>query len=240
MAADRRPAIVRCWLFLEVGALNCLAHAICFLDDPWLMVGTGLPDWLSMCDRRVRLRPRHVDFESTPEDPRVIAVTRGIRQHWHDDEWFHASPAFHEVSSGIGAMFRRKFDSGDNFRAGFLGHIALELLIDGILCERCDDALDRYYENVGAVNARELQELVNGLGARQTDAIIPFLSRYRTEQFLRDYVDDARLLYRLNRVLHRVRLPGLPDEAAAVVAHGRELVRDRLPELLNPEILAAG
>ena len=41
--------------------MNCLAHGINFLDRPWFLVGTGMPDWLSMVDRKVRLRPKHID-----------------------------------------------------------------------------------------------------------------------------------------------------------------------------------
>ncbi len=236
--------------------MNCFAHAVRFLDDPWFMLGTGLPDWLSMADRAVRLRPRHLDAlaaetadpplttdhaDSTASDDTcddTTALARGVRQHWHDDDWFHASRAFHEVSSEIGVMFRRDFNTGDNFRAGFLGHIAMELLIDGVLTEHQPQALDDYYAVVESADGHRFQQLVNGFGARPTEALLPFLDRYLSEQFLRDYVDDERLLYRLNRVLARVRLPPLPHRARQVIGKGRTIVRERLPELLTTEFLS--
>ena len=52
-------------------------------------------------------------------------------------------------------------------------------------------------------------------------------------------MDDAKLLYRLNRVLVRVRLPELPDGAVRVITESRKLVRDEMPALVNEEILAA-
>lgn len=219
--------------------MNCLAHAIRFLDQDWFAIGTGLPDWLGMADRSVRLRPKHVDPVAESGDSDAANLCRGIQQHWHDDDWFHVTPAFHAVSGGIGKMFRKHFDAGDNFRSGFLGHIAMELLVDGILTERSPGVLDRYYALVDSIDAHELQNKVNALGAKQTEALVPFLDRYRSEQFLRDYVDDGRLLYRLNRVLARVRLPELPEGAEHVIAEGRKLVRDNLPELVGDEIIEA-
>ncbi len=218
--------------------MNCLAHAIRFLDQKWFAIGTGLPDWLGMSDRKVRLRPKHVDpiAEGTGD---AADFCRGIQQHWVDDDWFHTTPAFHEVTTRIGAMFKQRFDAGDNFRSGFLGHIACELLIDGVLAEHDPTALDRYYKLVESIDAVDLQNKVNALGAKPTDTIVSFMERYLSDQFLRDYLTDSGLLYRLNRVLARVRLDPLPDQASCVVAESRELVREQLPSLLSSEILAA-
>ena len=218
--------------------MNCLAHAVCYLDDTWFMLGAGLPDWLGMSDRSVRIRPKHVEPHMDGDDERA-RLCRGIQQHWIDDGWFHKSAAFHEVTSRIGTRFREHCDAGDNFRSGFLGHIACELLIDGVMSENEPGLLDRYYDIVKRLDAERLQELVNGLGAKQTNRLPAFLSRYIRDAFLRDYVDDAKLLYRLNRVLARVRLAPLPDSATVVIGEGRELVRAALPRLISPEMLAA-
>ena len=217
--------------------MNCLAHAIRFLDQDWFAIGTGLPDWLGMADRSVRLRPKHIEPVIESGHPDDASLCRGIQQHWHDDDWFHVTPAFHSVSGSIGKMFREHFDAGDNFRSGFLGHIAMELLVDGILTEQNPGVLDRYYALVDSIDAHQLQNKVNALGAKQTEALVPFLDRYRSEQFLRDYVDDAKLLYRLNRVLARVRLPELPESAVRVISDSRKLVRDQMSVLLTDEIL---
>jgi hypothetical protein len=63
-----------------------------------------------------------------------------------------------------------------------------------------------------------------------------FIEIFRTEQVLRDYSDDDRLLNRLNQVLRRVKLSPLPAEAAAFVAASREIVRQRINELLPDQL----
>ena len=40
--------------------MNYFAHALPFLDDdPYFVAGTGVPDWLSVADRDVRVRLKH-------------------------------------------------------------------------------------------------------------------------------------------------------------------------------------
>jgi hypothetical protein len=41
--------------------MNYFAHARPFLDQPYFMAGTGVPDWLTVVDRRVRLRAKHAE-----------------------------------------------------------------------------------------------------------------------------------------------------------------------------------
>jgi hypothetical protein len=57
--------------------MNYLAHALPFLDDPYFVAGTAVPDWLMVADRRVRMRPRYVEPWTRDADPLVAAVARG-------------------------------------------------------------------------------------------------------------------------------------------------------------------
>lgn len=213
--------------------MNCFAHAIDYLDDPWFAIGTCMPDWLSMVDRKVRLRPKHIDPACDDSGGPADQLARGIKQHWEDDEWFHRTVAFHEVTSEVGVLFKNAHGSEDRFRSGFVGHIATEMLIDAVLSERNPGAMDRYYEAVESVEAAQVESQINSFGAKPTDRMQYFMQRYLEEQFLRDYEDNERCLYRLNRVLERVRLVALPDAACAQIGAAREIVRDRCDDLLR-------
>ena len=41
--------------------MNYFAHALPFLDQPYFVAGTAVPDWLSVVDRQVRVRRRHAE-----------------------------------------------------------------------------------------------------------------------------------------------------------------------------------
>ena len=38
--------------------MNYFAHGYAFLDDPYFLAGTAVPDWLSVIDRRMRARSK--------------------------------------------------------------------------------------------------------------------------------------------------------------------------------------
>ncbi len=80
--------------------MNYFAHGIRFLDRPWFLAGTALPDWLSVIDRRVRLRPKLLtpiaDGSSTVE----AELAAGALRHIEDDRWFHKTRAFAEATAG--------------------------------------------------------------------------------------------------------------------------------------------
>src|SRR5579863_1721413 len=112
--------------------MNYFAHGIRFLDSPYFLAGTALPDWLSIVDRRVRLRPALVtpfsDGAGTPQ----AELAAGVLQHFADDDWFHKTPAFAVASAKLTVLFREALPSDDGHRPAFLGHILTEILLDAV------------------------------------------------------------------------------------------------------------
>ena len=45
--------------------MNYFAHGYAFVDDPWFLAGTAVPDWLNVSDRGVRVRERQAEPWST-------------------------------------------------------------------------------------------------------------------------------------------------------------------------------
>ncbi len=215
--------------------VNYFAHGLRFLDRPYFLAGTAIPDWLSVADRRVRMRERLVipfaDASGTPQ----AEIAAGVLQHLHDDNWFHKTRGFAELTAEVAALFRSVLGNEDGFRPGFLGHIATELLLDAALISRGDDQLDRYYSVMSTVDPNMIEDVVNQMAKNQTDRLALVILAFRHVQFLRDYVDSSRLLYRLNQVMSRVKLPGLPDEIEQVLETARQLVKTQVHTLLPPE-----
>ncbi len=226
--------------------MNFFAHAIAFLDNPYFVAGTSAPDWLSVADRPVRIRARLIDKFLGENDQDDVdenctdlrfAFAAGARQHLTDDDWFHRQRVFTEVNADLAGRFRRDLGPDDNFRAGFLGHIVTEMLLDRVLIERCPELLDRYYEAVAFVDAEEIQATVGQIATRPTDRLSSLLPRFVDERFLQDYVDEKKLLFRLNQVMRRVKLPVLADEIEETLAESLEVVEARHRDLLPAHVL---
>jgi hypothetical protein len=214
--------------------MNYLAHGWRFTDEPYFLAGTAAPDWLSVIDRKVRLRSRvAAEFTGSP-DPIVAAVARGIVQHHTDDAWFHATPAFNELNFAFSLEIRDALPGDEGFRPSFLGHILVELLLDAALTEENPDRLDAYYAALAALDPSKTEAAISRLATKPTDRIEMLLHRFAEERFLYDYLDDAKLLTRLNHIMRRVRLPPLPPSLVELFPSMRDRVRERMVVLLTP------
>jgi hypothetical protein len=131
----------------------------------------------------------------------------------------------------LARLFRDFLGPGDNFRCGFLGHIACELLLDAVLVERHPSSLERYYECFAQLDPTRLSRAVCDLAGQPVD-VERWLPLFCREQFLRDYGDNTRLAYRLNQVLRRVKLDPLPAGIEEPLSAGRSIVRSYADGLL--------
>jgi len=213
--------------------MNYFAHARDFLDDPYFAAGTAVPDLLTVADRRVRLRRKHVlPFVDDP-DPAAASVARGILQHLADDARFHGTRAFAELSLGLTAAVRNALGEERGFRPSFLGHLLLEVLLDASLAAENPDRLEAYYRSMDSVVPGVIEEAVNRMSPRSTDRLAGMVLRFCRERFLWDYLEDAKLLVRLNQVMRRAKLRQLPESFREVLPQARRRVDDRRVALLE-------
>lgn len=214
--------------------MNYLAHGYRFLESPLFLAGTAVPDWLSVVDRKVRARAklvRPVVGSTSSED--IRAVGRGILRHHADDDRFHNSELFLRLSSKLSVAFRKQMPDPFDHRPGFLGHIVVELMLDATLAADEKTLLDEYYAAMNAVNAQVVESATNKMAARSTDRLAWFIDRFRNEKFLYDYLDDDRMLHRLNSVLRRVKLPRMEPESTSVLGLARELLQHNASRLVE-------
>lgn len=215
--------------------MNYFAHALRHLDRPYFVAGTAVPDWLSVADRKVRLRPRQLEPWFSSDDLIQAEVAAGAAQHLHDDGWFHATRGFAEVTTELTHLFRKRLGADDKYHCGFLGHVGMEMLLDAILMERFPAEFEQYYRVLATIEPATVQAAVNRMAKQPTDRLAWFVELFRQKQILRDYSDDQRLLTRLNQVLDRVKLSPLPAEAVDLLAISRDIVRQRVDDLLPLE-----
>jgi hypothetical protein len=214
--------------------MNYLAHGWRFASEPYVLAGTAAPDWLSVIDRKVRLRSRTAAEFTADADPALAAVARGVVQHHIDDAWFHATTAFNELSLAFAVEVRAALPGDEGFRPSFLGHILVELLLDAALTEEDPRRLDDYYAALAALDPAATERAVSRLATRPVERIAALVGRFLHERFLYDYLDDGKLLTRLNHVMRRVGLPQLPPDLADLFPTLRQRVRERRAELLTP------
>lgn len=214
--------------------VNYFAHAIALLDDPYETAGAAVPDWLGLTRPRIRCRARHASPWIDHDDPLVAAIARGVMRHHADDDWFHQTEAFGDLSMALAREVRRVTGDADGMRPGFLGHILVELLLDATLLEEQPAALDRYYDALASIDATVVADAVSEISAVDASQLAIIIQRFVEIRFLFDYADDRLLLMRLNQVMRRVRLPQLPEQLTEILPAARKAVAARRHELLPP------
>jgi hypothetical protein len=215
--------------------VNYFAHGRRFVDDPYFLAGTAVPDWLSVVDRRVRVRGKHAQAFVDDPDERLAALARGIAQHHHDDRWFHETTAFAELSWRFTARIRDALAPDDGLRPSFLGHILVEILLDAELIAQSPDELEAYYGALRSLDGQFVEAGVNRMAQQSCDHLAALLPRFIEERFLYDYADDEKLCYRLNQVLRRVKLATLPEGFGELLHEARRIVHARTDDLLTPD-----
>ncbi len=204
--------------------MNYFAHGHRFLNDPYFLAGTAVPDWLSVADRKVRAhRNRAIQFVNHPQ-PTVANLARGIVQHHHDDAWFHNTDAFNQITWRTTSLCDGALPKDEGYRPSFLGHILVELLLDAALIAADPLRLERYYAALETVDPAAVELAVNEIAGRSPQRLAWFIDRFRQVRFLCDYADDAKLIFRLNQVMSRVNLLPLPDSFCSTFSAARELV----------------
>jgi hypothetical protein len=215
--------------------MNYFAHGRAYVDNAYFLAGTAVPDWLSVVDRRMRVRSRCVQPFAHQPDGRVAALAAGILQHHRDDLQFHQTRAFAELSLHLTTVIRDVLQPDDGFRPSFLGHILVEILLDAALIAEDPARLDAYYDALGQLDRRIVVDAVNRMATHQSGRLDEFIEKFCTIRFLYDYLHDEKLLWRLNHVMQRVGLPHLPSEFAAILPQARRDVQRRRDELLGAE-----
>ncbi|MCC6124601.1 MAG: hypothetical protein IT426_06550 [Pirellulales bacterium] len=213
--------------------MNYLAHALPFFDRPYFAAATGAPDWLSVVDRRVRLRMKQVEAFLEDGDPVLAAVAGGVAQHLRDDAQFHGTRAFFEVTARLSDLARNALGDERGPRANFLGHLLCEVLLDAAIAAEDHRQVERYYEVLEKIDPTAIESAVNRMAPRRTERLALFIGEFRRARILWDYREDGKLVGRLNQVMRRVGLPPLPDGFAAILPEARQAVAERKVELFN-------
>ena len=219
--------------------MNFLSHAIPYLarpdfGSPLLAVSTGIPDWLTVVDRRIRARGKMAEQHVNSSDVQLSEVAQGILLHISDDRWFHGTRAFVETNMELAIQLRDQLPGDAGFRPSFVGHILIEMLLDGLWIRDDRRHAENYYSAIRQASPSTIQRCVNVITGKPTTKLAAVIDRFLEIEFLYDYLDYEKLLMRLNQVMNRVGLPALPDAIARWLPEAQDLVESRRRPLLTP------
>lgn len=213
--------------------MNYLSHAFRFLDEPDFALGTQIPDFLNMVDRKVRARRKLAAAHVDSPDSFVAQVAAGVVQHHDDDHQFHGSLEFTRLNHELSTYLREQRPDQRGLRSWFVGHIAIEMLLDWAISQHQPDLLDRLYELFREIPPERFQQVIEQITGKSAPRVIKMHGVFLRERFLFDYQTDEGLLYRINRILERLGLEPYDETDDFLMAHARQQVDQKWRDLLT-------
>lgn len=188
--------------FAPTLSMNFLSH---FYFDrhsphPYHIIGTVLPDLLKNADKSLNIHPEKLVDSS---DEAIACIQKGWRRHLEVDRYFHSSAFFthhsHQLKLALAPAIQ-----GSIVKPFFLGHVALELILDNLLITTGKISVDDFYAHLDICDDAVIKAFLNYSHLADTDRFFHFFTNFKKNRYLHTYVDAAQIAYALKRICMRV------------------------------------
>src|ERR1700761_2324150 len=181
--------------------MNFLSHYYFDRDTTncYHTLGTVLPDLLKNADKTINIHPEKLHHP----DKNINDILLGWHKHLEVDRFFHSSGFFVERSHAMKNLLAPAI-TGSPVKPFFLGHIALEILLDNLLITNNKVSVDDFYSHLNSCQTEVIKEFLNFAGLKDTDRFFKFYDGFKTSRYLESYVHNHQVTYALKRICMRV------------------------------------
>ncbi|MGZ3767574.1 MAG: ACP phosphodiesterase [Mucilaginibacter sp.] len=181
--------------------MNFLSHYYFDRDTTncYHILGTVLPDLLKNADKTIIIHPEKLHH---PE-PAVNDIIIGWRKHLEVDRYFHSSDFFVTRSHQLKNLLLLAIE-GSQVKPFFLGHIALELILDNLLITTGKVSVGSFYDHLNSCQNEIINEFLNFSGLKDTEAFFKFYEKFKNSRYVESYVNTRQIAYALKRICMRV------------------------------------
>jgi len=169
------------------------------VDDCYHILGTVLPDLLKNADKTIVLHPEKLQHR----DSRINSIIAGWNKHLEVDRHFHSSEFFLEHSHKLKLLLRPVID-GSPVKPFFLGHIAIELVLDNLLLTTGKVTANAFYDHLDNCHLEVINEFLTFAGLKDTTGFFHFFEGFKSSRYLYTYAETQQIAYALKRICMRV------------------------------------
>jgi len=195
-------------------------------------LGTVLPDLLKNADKTIVLHPGNLHHLN----PSVNFIINGWNKHLAVDKYFHSSDFFLTHSHELKKTLRPAI-VGSPVKPFFLGHIALELILDNLLLTTGKVNAHDFYDHMAGCNVNVIEEFLTLAGLKDCTRFFNFFEGFKKASYLHTYAETHHIAYALKRICMRVWTdPFTPDQEEAmnkVLADYREELADNFMDIFD-------
>ncbi|MBC7400226.1 MAG: hypothetical protein H7289_09795 [Mucilaginibacter sp.] len=181
--------------------MNFLSHY--YFDrnvtDCYFILGTVLPDLLKNADKNIILHPEKLQHSN----PHIESIIKGWNKHLDVDRYFHSSDFFATHSHQLKKLLAPVIE-GSSVKPFFLGHIAVELIIDNLLLTTGKIKVDDFYDRLKECDNALIEEFLTEAGLNDTTRFFRFYEGFKRDGYLHTYSETEQIAYALKRICMRV------------------------------------
>jgi hypothetical protein len=163
------------------------------------ILGTVLPDLLKNADKTIILHPEKLQHD----DESVNLIIKGWNKHLDVDRYFHSSAYFLTYSHQLKNLLAPVIE-GSPVKPFFLGHIALELILDNLLITTNKITVDDFYYHMQDCGDEAIQDFLKFAGLKDTSKFFQFFNGFKKDGYLHTYSETPKIAYALKRICMRV------------------------------------
>ena len=168
-------------------------------DNCYHVLGTVLPDLLKNADKTIVLHPEKLHHSN----PEINAMIEGWKKHLEVDRYFHSSDFFlahsHQLKKALLPAI-----GGSPVKPFFLGHIALELILDNLLLTTDKITVEGFYKHLEGCRTSIIGEFLVFSELKDTSGFFRFYEDFKRSKYLYTYAETKEIAYALKRICMRV------------------------------------
>lgn len=181
--------------------MNFLSHYYFDRDvtNGYHILGTVLPDLLKNADKNIIIHPEKLQHS----DPAINSIITGWQKHLEVDRYFHSSGFFINRSHELKKLLIPAI-VGSPVKPFFLGHIAVELILDNLLLTTGKVSVSDFYAHLNSCDTQLINEFLNFSGLSDTQVFFRFYDSFKKSRYLETYGDTQQIAYALKRICMRI------------------------------------
>jgi hypothetical protein len=163
------------------------------------VLGTVLPDLIKNADKSTIIHPEKLNFPLGPTQD----MSKGWHKHLEVDRHFHNSEFFKTHSHQLKLVLRPAVE-GSAAKPFFLGHIALELILDNLLLTTGKLTADGFYDHLNQCDHGAVSAFLTHSCMKDPAAFIRFFENFKHTRYLHTYAQTSQVAYALKRICMRI------------------------------------
>ena len=211
--------------------MNFLSHF--YFDrhcsDAYHVLGSVMPDLLRNADKEAQIKIEHLPPQT---DAAINSIINGWKKHLEIDRHFHSSEFFKLHAHQLKLLFVPVL-AGSDVKPFFLGHIALELILDNLLLTNYTVFADDFYDHLKNAETHSIYKFLE-LNQVHPQKFLNFYTSFIREKYLNSYIQLDSVVHALRGICLRIwKNPFSTKQELAVAGVIQQYTKLLLPDFMQ-------